>query len=1364
MPPNPDFTSEFEGGTTCRSRPCANPCMPQPPTMGNLFRVALVSDGSKWYSSPSWTAPRSHSSVEVAQAMSRHMRAFIGASFYPSCFLLLNPGPQDSDPKIILRWHRNYTGNILNFGLAVEQYTVEHTEKSDKVKFLVVGDDVAVGKTQGRIVGRSSCLGLTRAEGLGVVLVYKIAGALAAEGATLDEVHSIAQSPAWPCLCLPSRPPKLRIGLGGIVHAVREELHKHQISMSRVLAGMFMSQHARLLPLAAPPPARGQSCPQAEPPILSLLDASGQTPGWKWASGTPPVMPTPLAPLATAAKKGGSASGIGAPQPAYFLAALQRVCTAVVAAELEITRMDTIAGNGDCGLEEIKLRNSSVFHPCERRFLYALFLTLDANFRMKRKDVSSEADDPSLGDRIVFFSHVDEYMAHLDKHWDVEQEKSTCVAHDAVDEPDREPFGMASSGIGTVDCAWHNMKRPNGWHKNIWSRLAKYGPELRGHGRNRHYVWLIPKFHLPAHIEACNILFSFNLTPYVGQTDSEAPERGWVNANPLATSTKEMGPGAQRDALDDHFNDWNHKIIGLGKFLLERAQKAIPNMSDFRLALVEAEQGLPEADLERWTKEMELWEDEPVNPNPFKVAERPKDIFAIRKQLAKDAEGARVGDAAADVRGDLHAHKMIDMGMHLEEQQRALQWDSGAVKLHATDCQKTALLECSNKLGRKITKWLKIRELFGPIVVPLRMADDQARATAARLQATPVLPVHTIKLWLPSRLASMPSVTVKESHACMEFALWIGKAKTALGELCRLLLYRAACAALAYLGPILKETEWKLKLQTLAPDDVRARPHAIFSDPEHKSRKKKKKRLEGAWRWTEEVDLLEQEMDRVLRFLRWKEAWWMDIQDQRPSVVEDPILSEEFTAYARRQSEIQHHLRLRFEGNWRDILRLTQITREGLGVIPVETQHGEGDEQDKDEDEDENEPIPEAPRDMPRGRAYPLRPGPKRQGYSPAPTTVKSAPGAALPAAPGPKNGGATRPPPPPLKAPPGRPYPLRPGPKQRDHSPTPAPDAPQSKAPRGRPYQLCPGPKTARPLARPRPQSKAPRPKGRFHPSAPPQLAGGLENAGRAHLDHPWRLPCLLDRKPAPPRGVTTLHLSLLPGTFWLTLLSLPKLFGALSGLPAFIWSFVAAPLVSLPVPDHKMAAIRQTLLTTARLTRTGHITDRNHFQKYDCLHAAFFAKRNRLGYSGDGPGLIYIVASFKKADDVALGPDTMCFLAQLNIKGGLTQPDRMECRRTEYRKCEEDNAHVWICTYKVSRQHLLHLTLLRDGVTRDRTPCKCGVSHRKYFNFLSIGGLSRLHVTTVSVLKLMGEPIRRKFFLPSDDTKAVYDLIRAT
>lgn len=49
---------------------------------------------------------------------------------------------------------RNYTGDVLNFGLAKEHYAALHPDKSDRVKFLIVGDDVAVGREQGKIVGR----------------------------------------------------------------------------------------------------------------------------------------------------------------------------------------------------------------------------------------------------------------------------------------------------------------------------------------------------------------------------------------------------------------------------------------------------------------------------------------------------------------------------------------------------------------------------------------------------------------------------------------------------------------------------------------------------------------------------------------------------------------------------------------------------------------------------------------------------------------------------------------------------------------------------------------------------------------------------------------------------------------------------------------------------------------------------------------------------------------------------------------------------------------------------------------------------------------------------------------------------------
>jgi hypothetical protein len=84
------------------------------------------------------------------------------------------------------------------------------------------------------------------------------------------------------------------------------------------------------------------------------------------------------------------------------------------------------------------------------------------------------------------------------------------------------------------------------WHKNIWDRMTLFDWEIQfKEDQKKFIVFLVPKFHLPAHIEQCNIDFSFNLTPFVGRTDGEAPERGWADANRLANSTSVSGPGAR---------------------------------------------------------------------------------------------------------------------------------------------------------------------------------------------------------------------------------------------------------------------------------------------------------------------------------------------------------------------------------------------------------------------------------------------------------------------------------------------------------------------------------------------------------------------------------------------------------------------------------------------------------------------------------------------------------------------------------------------------------------------------------------------------------------------------------------------------
>lgn len=107
------------------------------------------------------------------------------------------------------------------------------------------------------------------------------------------------------------------------------------------------------------------------------------------------------------------------------------------------------------------------------------------------------------------------------------------------------------------------------WSRNLWSRMAKLPPEYHLDCGLVDVSFLVPKFHLPAHRQACHSKYSFNFTAHVGRTDGEAPERGWSNTNALSSSTKEMGPGSRRDTLDDHFGDMNwKKVCHLGQRLL----------------------------------------------------------------------------------------------------------------------------------------------------------------------------------------------------------------------------------------------------------------------------------------------------------------------------------------------------------------------------------------------------------------------------------------------------------------------------------------------------------------------------------------------------------------------------------------------------------------------------------------------------------------------------------------------------------------------------------------------------------------------------------------------------------------------------
>ncbi|KAJ7906822.1 hypothetical protein B0H13DRAFT_1880221 [Mycena leptocephala] len=631
--------------------------------------------------------------------------------------------------------------------------------------------------------------------------------------------------------------------------------------------------------------------------------------------------------------------------------------------------------------------------PLDKEFLYALFITIDTNFCLKRRDVSSEDKDPGLGNGWLFFGEVKKYMAYLGVHWDQKQE-STCVAHDTVDKPDRESLGTASSGIGTVDCARHNMKRPSGvgdlqkgerlagtplkrlyvsydiacqWHKNIAERMKIFDSEIQFKEGEKFVVFLVPKFHLPVYIELCNLLFSFNLTPYVGRTDGEAPERGWADANRLSNSTSVSGPGARRDALDIHFQDWNwKKIVGLGRTLLERIQKNTPLMLDTREAWVDMETSMGPAVIDVWMEMAVKWEEDARNPNPFESKQSDeKTLKEVRCHLAEiaveDVEHLRV-------RGDMHNTEMMSMGLKLEEQQRALATHVKQVGAHETVDQGRRRIEHETKLRRKIDAWMAVQQLFIPEVALLRDREDMERRRVSAMQAMQGIRAQDMKLWLPSSITrrvqcdtslymdgSLSGVRAKTRSATRTKA--IGARLTHVEE-----DYRTACTALVSLGAMLKLDEWQQHLLVLNADDVRLRPSNVFGDEERqKGGRRKKQKLDAealareaetrarGMRYREEVDILEEEMRRVVQFLDWHARWWRSLEGLHAAMQPEAALHEGHAAYAEKQAGYMEGLSTRFQEMWKDVLAFLEMVRAEYAAISADDDEDGSEEEHSDD-------------------------------------------------------------------------------------------------------------------------------------------------------------------------------------------------------------------------------------------------------------------------------------------------------------------------------------------------------------------------------------------------------------------------------
>ncbi|KAF8131200.1 hypothetical protein EV363DRAFT_1165737 [Boletus edulis] len=640
----------------------------------------------------------------------------------------------------------------------------------------------------------------------------------------------------------------------------------------------------------------------------------------------------------------------------------------------------------------------------ENQWLYAQFVAIDANFRLKRKKVSKDSVDPSLSKGWAYFVEESAYKTYLSNLPKIPQERSTCSSHLAVNKADTlTSHGLAATGVGTIDCARHNMKLPTAvgdlqkgerytnmdylffsamrhssvtvlnvsydiacqWSKHIWDRMAKLPADLHLDFKKRDITFFVPKFHLPAHVQACQTMFSFNFIPGVGRTDGEAPERGWSNINPAAASTKEMGPGARRDVLDDHFGHWNwKKVAGLRGGLLEKLKVAIPKRAELQDALKELKESIAvdhASSLVEWAKQVLDWEGDQRKPNPYEYkGGGGLTLAAVRLELAKEDTDDLLRGIVVNVHNDCTVNVLISTGLELEDLQRRLRYEKAVKGLHMTDSQEAWLTERCNSLQRQLDHWIKLQQLFFPM-----LATERAKQL---VDADTIVLPESFDLLLPSKIVA--KLPCDDKTFRIEWRLRLAQAHDALNSLrsnlrarsyickfkdrnlcgqgantrARTTLhaienrinaaanrYNDARNALENLASHLKETSWRSVLRPLHRQDIRGMSDLLWGETEGTRKLSWIWSMRGsvndnrdeagaledlriewckararAHRWAEEVKLLLEEMWRTVVFFEWDATDWNTRGVEFTS--DDPALLEGFRAYAQRQAALRRAL------------------------------------------------------------------------------------------------------------------------------------------------------------------------------------------------------------------------------------------------------------------------------------------------------------------------------------------------------------------------------------------------------------------------------------------------------------------------
>ncbi|KAF7305857.1 CxC2 domain-containing protein [Mycena chlorophos] len=431
----------------------------------------------------------------------------------------------------------------------------------------------------------------------------------------------------------------------------------------------------------------------------------------------------------------------------------------------------------------------------DRQFLYQLFLSLDANFRLKNRLRPNERDDPSLGSGWGYFVELDPYKKHLGFYVS-EKDISACVAFQALKQKDtRLSRGLRVTGVGGIVCARHGLVRRRGlgdlqkgeryanmdWLLlcTLWmERLLKYGfaydvacqwmihfferlqviQKRGGHGamlaaelEKEMCQFGLPVWHAGAHELKCRAQLALAYLLGFGKTDGEAMERVWALLNPAAWATKEMGEGARQDVLEDKIDHLNwEKNLGLGRALAKRLIVAMAERRKQGLEFRQLDKSINKTKRRDWRLIYNAWVKDSTRQNPF-VVEGGKDAGPSERAIAEDLKKTELEDMRTG-RAPLFEEKMsvtafVRAGLQLEETQRRIKAALKNKPLTAT--RGSEIQEMRMSFLKQMQTFERLQLTYMPGVDTLREADEAARDH--KPDEEPTRP-EDLKLYLPSTL------------------------------------------------------------------------------------------------------------------------------------------------------------------------------------------------------------------------------------------------------------------------------------------------------------------------------------------------------------------------------------------------------------------------------------------------------------------------------------------------------------------------------------------------------------------------------------------------------------------------------------